>query len=97
MTRLRKLMTELRAAFGDRCDLCGARDALEFAHIEPNGCVGKGRGGLVRAYSIKNNPAHYRLLCHTCHQRYDRFVARAQALHTRVTGRWYLGTRIRRR
>lgn len=91
--RLPRLMTALRLGFGGCCVLCTSKERLEFAHIQPNGVTGKGRGGNRRAYHIRANPDHYRLLCRRCHLRYDRFVKRCLELQSRVTGRWYLGQR----
>ena len=94
MNRLTRLMNLLRQQHGNRCAICGEPHALEFAHVTPTGLNGRGRGGLVRAYDIQRNPDAYRLLCRSCHLRYDAFLRSARALRTRVHNHWYLGQHI---
>ena len=65
--------------FGGRCFHCGAKERgsrneptlLEFAHIEPTGLNGRGRGQSARVYDIKNNQDKYILLCGQCHSEFD--------------------------
>lgn len=69
-------MDGLRAEFGGKCRECGAKSSgkdlpLEFAHVKPTGCVGRGRGQRVRYWDIKKNPTCYALMCRRCHKKFD--------------------------
>lgn len=57
--------------FGGMCEECGSKLGLEFAHRLPTGLSGKGRGKDRRYYDILKHPLNYRLLCSSCHARYD--------------------------
>lgn len=89
-----RMMAWLRSQFADECAICGTEDNLEFAHITPTPVarIPRGRGGNNRAYDIKRNPSAYRLLCRSCHLRYDVFTR--QALRLQKAERWYLGSRV---
>lgn len=69
-------MEALRQAFGGRCAWCGAREALEFAHVQPTPMTrynnGYGRGSLKRYYDIRKHPHAYLLLCDPCHVAQER-------------------------
>jgi hypothetical protein len=54
---------------------CGRKDRLQFAHKEPDGVNGRGRGMLRRICAVKRAPDKYELLCHWCHLRRDRPAA----------------------
>lgn len=57
--------------FGGRCGLCGSIFDLEFAHMQPTECLGKGRGKSRRLFDILKNKTSYQLLCMDCHDRQD--------------------------
>lgn len=44
---------------------------IQFAHIEPTGLEGKGRGRKERLYDILKNPDKYVPLCESCHLDFD--------------------------
>jgi len=60
--------------FGGRCEECSTTENLEFAHKEPTGLDGRGRGRKERVYDVIKNPEKYRLLCRDCHRVYDQMV-----------------------
>ena len=62
---------ELFDEHGGECTLCPAKTDLEFAHLEPTGLQGRGRGKMKRYYDIKKNPKKYALLCAGCHSKFD--------------------------
>ena len=62
---------ELIIEFGGKCEECHSTESLEFAHKEPTGLSGRGRGRKERLYDVINNPDKYRLLCKDCHEMYD--------------------------
>lgn len=79
-------MDELREQFGGRCafegkpekgecsrgvDHEGREKPLEFAHKDPTGCVGRGRGRADRYHDVKRNPGSYQLMCRGHHVRWD--------------------------
>jgi len=53
------------------CEGCGLFCKREFAHKEPTGLSGNGRGRKERYYDWKNNKDKYHLLCKMCHEMYD--------------------------
>jgi len=61
----------LRLSFGNCCQHCGTKENLEFAHKEPTGLDGKGRGSYARFKDICRNKDKYLLLCKDCHLKYD--------------------------
>lgn len=77
--RAKILMAELRATFGNQCDICATpltfderkQPNLQFAHIKPTGLHGKSRGRKERILDIRRNKTSYRLLCIDCHRAYD--------------------------
>ena len=62
-------MNKLRREHGGRCERCGSRRKLEFAHQQQTGLSGQGRGLNHRYLDIKKHPEAYDLLCHACHRR----------------------------
>ena len=74
---------ELREMRGNKCEYCQAElshsyskhgkiiPSLQFAHIEPTGLCGEGRGQNNRVRDIAKNPTKYRLLCANCHYQLD--------------------------
>lgn len=58
-------------AFGSACLHCGKSLNLEFAHTEPTGLCGRGRGKYRRLRDVRRNPDKYILLCMTCHDLFD--------------------------
>jgi hypothetical protein len=60
-------MEALRAERGGRCEVCGSLVRLEWAHVQPTGLAGRGRGLQRRYLDVKRHPCAYRLLCHACH------------------------------
>lgn len=45
---------------------------LQFAHVAPTPCVGRGRGLRARYYDIvKHNPQAYEVMCRGCHAAFD--------------------------
>ena len=71
MSPTAQAIRELRQEFGGECKYCGAKHALEFAHLEPTGLSGKGRGQGARVRNIRNNRDSYTLLCRGCHREFD--------------------------
>lgn len=67
----KRLRVRLVQQFGGRCEECGVEEGLEFAHVEPTGLNGEGRGRAKRIFDVKKNPRSYRLLCMTCHDVLD--------------------------
>ena len=57
--------------YGAKCNMCEKQWDLEFAHLEPTTCHGKGRGKRKRLEDILRHPTSYRLLCETCHDLRD--------------------------
>lgn len=69
----------LVAEYGSVCLHCESRLDLEFAHTEPTGLCGNGRGKYRRLRDVRRNPTKYILLCMTCHDLFDgRTVRRRQ-------------------
>ena len=70
---VQKMRAELEAYFGNRCNnpLCQQTFALEFAHLEPTDCVGRGRGKWHRLNDVRTNLEKYTLLCQPCHEAFD--------------------------
>lgn len=66
----RKRLIELH---GGKCSvsICGSTSNLEFAHVQPTGLKGEGRGRKERVYDIRDNPDSYILLCSGCHKALD--------------------------
>lgn len=63
---------ELIDQFGGKCQKCGGTENLEFAHKEPTGLNGWGRGKWHRYYDVRKNPEKYWLACKDCHREYDK-------------------------
>lgn len=61
----------LLVAFGNECRTCGEMFDLEFAHVSPTECVGKGRGFNNRVIDVEQHPEAYTLLCMGCHDVLD--------------------------
>jgi transcription elongation factor Elf1 len=66
-----KLKEQLYQIHGNRCFFCGSTKQLEFAHLEPTGLNGMGRGRINRYLDIKKHVGSYMLLCHECHRQFD--------------------------
>lgn len=64
-------LRKLRAKFGDACQECGADEHLEFAHKIGFRRSGNNRGRNARILEVKKHPRRFRLLCNSCHQKYD--------------------------
>lgn len=62
---------QLIEEYGGECQSCGETYGLEFAHVEPTACIGKGRGFNRRVADIMKNPCAYMLLCGDCHDSFD--------------------------
>lgn len=60
-------------AFGGKCQSCGEALPwlLEFAHVRPTQCIGKGRGSWRRMADVIRRPSAYVLLCLGCHDSLD--------------------------
>ena len=56
---------------GGKCAQCPSTGPLEFAHLEPTGLNGKGRGKARRLFNILKHPEKYVLLCVDCHDVLD--------------------------
>jgi hypothetical protein len=58
---------------GGKCETlnCGRKHRLQFAHKEPDGVNGRGRGLIRRILAVKRAPQKYIVLCHWCHLRFD--------------------------
>lgn len=56
---------------GDACQACGEKVGLEFAHVNPTKCHGKGRGSNRRVLDVLKFPLKYVLLCMDCHDSLD--------------------------
>jgi hypothetical protein len=69
--RLRALKVALGKCF--LCDELFHEDDLEFAHVEPTGLCGRGRGIQGRFFDILKYPRSYVLACRPCHKRADGF------------------------
>lgn len=67
----RKMRHFLLKKFGEKCEVCGSREDLEFAHISPTKLNGEGRGQWHRAMDAYNNMDKYALLCKKCHTKFD--------------------------
>ena len=65
------LRAELEQALGGQCRDCGQTWGLEFAHLEPTNCVGRGRGKYKRLKDVRENMDKYTLLCQPCHEAFD--------------------------
>ncbi len=65
---------DLRIEFGNKCAYCGTRRQLQFAHIQPTGLNGTGRGRKERYYDIVNHKDSYVLLCRKHHKEYDQGI-----------------------
>ncbi len=68
----------LRAARGNACEDCGrslriarGKPNLQFAHLQPTGLSGEGRGRKERVIDIRRHPESYKLLCVDCHLSFD--------------------------
>jgi len=69
---IKRKRQELITQFGGKCQKCGSTQKLEFAHKEPTGLNGLGRGRKERYYDVIKNPEKYWLSCPDCHDEYDR-------------------------
>lgn len=56
---------------GGKCAQCPSTERLEFAHLEPTGLRGRGRGRKNRLFDILKHPEKYVLLCGLCHDEMD--------------------------
>ncbi len=56
---------------GGKCAQCPSAEKLEFAHLEPTGLRGRGRGRKERLFDILKHPEKYVLLCGYCHDELD--------------------------
>ena len=71
--RFKQMVEEQRQQFGGKCQRCGSKTNLEFAHRLHTHLTGtRGRGSRHRYYDVKYHPKSYQLLCHECHTRLDR-------------------------
>ena len=61
----------LIAERGGKCQACEETLDLEFAHVKPTKCVGKGRGKSRRMLDVMKHPKRYILLCMGCHDSFD--------------------------
>ena len=61
----------LRKQYDGMCNKCGWPSHSEFAHVNPTGLSGRGRGNTRRLANILRYPASYTLLCSECHRKYD--------------------------
>jgi len=66
-----RLHSRLIQALGGKCEFCGALAPLEFAHRQPTGLSGRGRGRKKRLLDVNRHIDSYRLLCSKCHYAYD--------------------------
>lgn len=59
--------------YGNRCQYynCTETTKLEFAHLEPTGVKGAGRGKQTRLLDVHKNFDKYTLLCHKHHHELD--------------------------
>ena len=62
----------MKRYYGGKCQDCGTKKKLEFAHAKDTGLNGHGRGSYKRIRNILDNSECYRLLCHSCHSKFDR-------------------------
>ena len=69
--RVKVRWLQLILHFGGKCEVCEVNYDLEFAHVKPTDCRGKGRGKYRRLRDILRHPSHYRLLCMNCHDDFD--------------------------
>lgn len=68
----RQKRLELIEQYSGECQAgCGVTTGLEFAHVKPTECVGKGRGFNHRVVDVLRNPCAYVLLCAGCHDSLD--------------------------
>lgn len=67
-TWIAKKMVELRESRGNKCEVCGVTEGLEFAHVKETSLKGRGRGRKERYYDIIKNPESYKLVCSNCHK-----------------------------
>lgn len=68
---LDNLRARLLTQFGGRCERCGSRHMLEWAHTAPTKLKGMGRGSKNRLLDVQRNPDHYSLMCKGCHLDFD--------------------------
>ncbi len=68
---LDRLERRLLAQRGNECQKCGSKDWLEWAHLEPTGLKGEGRGKRRRLLDVKRNPTRHALLCKLDHAELD--------------------------
>lgn len=72
----KRFISDLREML--KCGVCGSRTGIQFAHLEPTGLNGMGRGGQRRYIDIKRNPTKYIPLCggpngrNGCHSMFDK-------------------------
>lgn len=80
-----KTWEKILQEFGGQCAHCEKLYDLEFAHLQPTGLKGKGRGKARRLRDILRNPSSYILLCWECHDLFDgRAVRRRQSLYSKI-------------
>lgn len=70
---------------GGKCQTCGDIVGLEFAHVKPTKCVGKGRGKSRRMLDVLKYPKRYLLLCMSCHDSLDGRPRRKRQMEIRRT------------
>ena len=70
---------------GGKCAQCPSTEHLEFAHLEPTGLSGAGRGRKERLYNILKHPEKYVLLCIHCHDEFDGMTRYTQRDYLRDT------------
>lgn len=58
--------------FGNCCMFCFSNKRLEFAHTRETELSSIGRGSNQRIIDVMHNLDAYLLLCHDCHQVFDR-------------------------
>lgn len=67
---------DLKAAIGSRCFHCNTRGSkknqMEFAHLQPTGLNGIGRGSHHRRLDVLKHQDKYTYLCRNCHQDLDK-------------------------
>jgi hypothetical protein len=70
---LDNLQARLFAQFGGKCVVraCTVFVDLQFAHIEPTGLHGRGRGRRSRLLDVRRHPESYALMCKLHHDLFD--------------------------
>jgi len=68
---LDNLQSRLYTHFGGHCRDCDVMFPLEFAHLEPTGLRGPGRGRKARLLDVQRNLNSYALMCRFHHDLFD--------------------------